>query len=170
MAASISLADALLWVFNPCYCAHLSFNCFDFQNLKEMKIQLVKPFKHQKGCTFSVGDILICQTETPGHYSCMPFGKSIWIPKGIAKRLYDTDDLVGKVSLPKMDKSGTDRLLTEEQKESIRKTMAVVVLTRKKGELPTVRKHKVQTTCGFKVNSSIQGPLPVAYSGYNTIS
>ena len=135
-----------------------------------MKIQLVKPFTHRKGGNFSIGDVLICQTETSEHYSCMPFGKSIWIPKEIAKRVYDSDNLVGKVSIPKMDKSGTDRLLTEEQKEAIRNRMATVVLTRKKGERPTVRKPKVQTTCGFKVNSSIQGPLPVAFSGYNTIS
>ena len=135
-----------------------------------MKIQLVKPFNHCRGIKFAIGDVLICQKETTEHYSCMPFGKSIWIPKSIAKRLYDTDDLIGKISLPKMHKSGPDRLLTEEQKEAIRNTMAAVVLTRKKGERPTVRKPKVQTTCGFKVNSSIQGPLPVAFSGYNTIS
>jgi hypothetical protein len=135
-----------------------------------MKIQLVKPFKHNRGKRFAIGDVLICQKETPKHYCCIPFGKSIWIPKEIARRLYDTDDLVGKVSFPKMDKSGPDRLLTDKQKESICKTMATVVLTRKQGEYPSLRKPKSKKTCGFKVKATASGPLPFAYSGYNTVS
>jgi hypothetical protein len=135
-----------------------------------MKIQLLQQFKHTRSREFSIGDVLICQKETPEHYSCMPFGKTIWIPKEIAKRLYDTDNLIGKVSFPKMNKSGPDRLLTDKQKESLCKTMATVVLTRKKGEFPSVRKHISKKTCGFKVKANAPGPLPVVYGGYNTVS
>jgi len=135
-----------------------------------MKIQLLQQFKHNRGKKFAIGDVLICQKETPEHYSCMPFGKPIWIPKEIAKRLYDSDDLIGKISFPKMNKSGPDRLMTEEQKESMCKSMATAALTRKKGEYPSVRKPKSKTKCGFKVKASAHGPLPVAYGGYNTVS